>query len=272
MTERSLLLVDDEENILSALTRLLRREGYQIFRATSGMAGLELLSQHDIGVIVSDQRMPELTGVEFLSKVKELYPGTVRIVLSGYTDLNSVTDAINQGAVYKFLTKPWDDDLLRKNISEAFQHFELRKENQRLTQELQNANALLSGINKDLKCQVAAEVAESSSSHRKLDMAQEVLDCLPCGIVATDGNGLLVMINPAARELIGNKESVEIGLLAQDVLPGPLIDLLMEKSSESDDIEIVQINGVTMRVWHTRLGKLSGGGGKALVLTPKSDS
>ena len=102
-------------------------------------------------------------------------------------------------------------------------------------------------------------------------MVQEVLDCLPCGIVATDGNGLLAMINPAARELIGNKERVEIGVLAQDVLPGPLIDLLMEKSCESDDIEIVQINGATMRVWHTRLGKLSGGGGKALVLTPKSD-
>lgn len=140
MTERSLLLVDDEENILSALTRLLRRDGYRIFRATSGMAGLELLGQHDVGVIVSDQRMPELTGVEFLSKVKDLYPDTVRIILSGYTDLNSVTDAINQGAVYKFLTKPWDDGLLRKNIDEAFQHYELKRENRHMAGELQNVN------------------------------------------------------------------------------------------------------------------------------------
>ena len=108
--ERTLLLVDDEENITSALVRLLRRDGYNILRANSGEAGLALLAQNEVGVIISDQRMPEMSGVEFLSKVRERYPDTVRIVLSGYTELNSVTDAINRGAVYKFLTKPWEDE------------------------------------------------------------------------------------------------------------------------------------------------------------------
>ncbi|HEV7799482.1 MAG TPA: EAL domain-containing protein, partial [Burkholderiales bacterium] len=121
--ERTLLLLDDEENVLSSLKRLLRQDNYRIFTATSAQAAFEILASHKVGVIVSDQRMPEVTGVEFLRRVKELYPDSVRMVLSGYTDLDSVTDAINQGAVYRFLTKPWEDSLLRAHIAEAFRRY-----------------------------------------------------------------------------------------------------------------------------------------------------
>ncbi|WP_312679709.1 EAL domain-containing protein [Stutzerimonas nitrititolerans] len=118
--EPTLLLLDDEQNILKALARVLRREGYKILTATSAKDAFALLATHDVQVILSDQRMPEMNGTEFLSRVKEIYPDTVRLVLSGYTDLNSVTDAINRGAIYKFLTKPWDDDQLRLDIAQAF--------------------------------------------------------------------------------------------------------------------------------------------------------
>jgi diguanylate cyclase (GGDEF)-like protein/PAS domain S-box-containing protein len=121
---RTLLLVDDEPNILTALTRVLRRDGYRILTAPSAAAGLELLALNEVQVIVSDQRMPEMSGTEFLGRVKEMYPNTIRIVLSGYTELRSITDAINHGAIYKFLTKPWEDDLLRENIRQAFLHCE----------------------------------------------------------------------------------------------------------------------------------------------------
>jgi EAL domain-containing protein (putative c-di-GMP-specific phosphodiesterase class I)/CheY-like chemotaxis protein len=121
---RVLLLVDDEEFILSSLKRLLRRDGYQILTAASARQGFELLAMHPVGVIVSDQRMPDMSGTEFLSKVKEIYPHTVRMVLSGYTDLQSVTEAINHGSIYKFLTKPCDDNLLRETIQNAFDRFE----------------------------------------------------------------------------------------------------------------------------------------------------
>ncbi|MDE3735827.1 EAL domain-containing protein [Pseudomonas resinovorans] len=124
---QTLLLLDDEENILRALTRVLRRDGYQIFTATRAQDAFAHLAKHDIQVILSDQRMPEMNGTEFLSRVKDLYPDTIRIVLSGYTDLKSVTDAINQGAIYKFLTKPWDDDQLRAVIAQAFLHHSLAK-------------------------------------------------------------------------------------------------------------------------------------------------
>ncbi|MFD2435593.1 response regulator [Modicisalibacter luteus] len=121
---QTLLLLDDEENILRALTRVLRREGYRIFTASRAQDAFELLAKHDVQVIISDQRMPEMNGTVFFSRVKELYPDTVRIVLSGYTDLKSVTDAINQGEIYKFLTKPWDDEQLRKEVRSAFKHYE----------------------------------------------------------------------------------------------------------------------------------------------------
>ena len=124
---RTLLLVDDEANILSALQRLLRRDGYHVLTAGSAAEGLELLALNAVQVIVSDQRMPQMSGTEFLSRVRDMYPDTVRMVLSGYTDLKSVTDAINHGAIYKFLSKPWDDAVLREHIREAFRYHEAKR-------------------------------------------------------------------------------------------------------------------------------------------------
>jgi len=132
---QTLLIVDDEPNILNALTRLLRREAYTILSATSPSQAFEHLARQPVQVILSDQRMPDMSGTEFFARVRQLYPHTIRLVLTGYTDLESVTEAINRGAIYKFLTKPWDDDLLREQLREAFR---LSKE-QRITAECQPA-------------------------------------------------------------------------------------------------------------------------------------
>lgn len=121
---RNLLVLDDETNILRAIKRLLRRDGYRIHLAETAEDALKILAMHDIQVVLSDQRMPEMNGTEFLSRVKEIYPDTIRIVLSGYTDIDSVTDAINRGSIYKFLTKPWDDEQLRGEIRQAFLHYD----------------------------------------------------------------------------------------------------------------------------------------------------
>lgn len=121
---RTLLLVDDEENVLKALQRLLRRDGYRVLAASRVSDAFELLASNEVQVIVSDQRMNDVSGTEFLGRVKELYPRTVRLILSGYTDLATVTDAINRGAIYRFLTKPWDEEDLRHHIREAFRTWE----------------------------------------------------------------------------------------------------------------------------------------------------
>lgn len=114
-----LLLVDDETNVLRSLNRLLRRDGYDILMAETADEAFELLAQHRVQVIISDQRMRHMNGTELLNHVKSMYPDIVRIVLSGYMDLESVTNAINQGQIYKFLTKPWDDKELREVVRDA---------------------------------------------------------------------------------------------------------------------------------------------------------
>jgi diguanylate cyclase (GGDEF)-like protein len=121
---RTLLLVDDEPSILSALKRQLRGGGYRILTAASAREALELLATEDVQVVLSDQRMAEMSGTEFLERVRQLHPHTIRIVLSGYTDLKTLTDAINRGAIYKFLTKPWEPEMLTEHIREAFLHHE----------------------------------------------------------------------------------------------------------------------------------------------------
>jgi len=126
--ERTLLLLDDEDNIRRSLTRLLRRDGYRILEASNAHDAFELLATNRVQVILSDQRMPGMSGTAFLSEVKAMYPDTMRMVLSGFTELSSVTEAINRGAIYKFLTKPWDDDALRTEVLEAFRHHERSQE------------------------------------------------------------------------------------------------------------------------------------------------
>lgn len=186
--ERHLLLVDDEESILQALRRMLRRDGYVIHLASSGADGLTAMEQFPIGVIVSDQRMPGMTGSEFLGKVKEKHPDTIRIVLSGYTELNSITEAINQGAIYKFLTKPWDDELLRKHIAEAFERYELKFENLRLA-----------ALNK------------------------AIVDAIPIGMMlVTPAQRAIVNANAAMHALLGYSPNALEGRPVSDIEPLPM--------------------------------------------------
>jgi CheY-like chemotaxis protein len=119
---KTLLVVDDETNIVAAVVRLLRREGYRILTANSAAQAFDLLAQNAVQVVLSDHRMPGMTGAEFLGAVKGLYPDTVRILFSGYVEIEALTDAVNRGAVYRFLLKPWNDEVLRESIREAFHY------------------------------------------------------------------------------------------------------------------------------------------------------
>jgi diguanylate cyclase (GGDEF)-like protein/PAS domain S-box-containing protein len=120
---QTLLVVDDDVNVLAALHRLFRRDNYRVLTAASPREGFELLALYRVQVILCDQRMPVMTGTEFLSKVKEMYPDTIRIILSGYPGVDAVLDSINRGAIYRFYTKPWDDNELRDNVRLAFRHY-----------------------------------------------------------------------------------------------------------------------------------------------------
>jgi diguanylate cyclase (GGDEF)-like protein/PAS domain S-box-containing protein len=121
--EKIVLLVNHEPNVANALRRILRQDNYRILLAGSGQEGLDLLARHQVAVIVSDQRMTGMTGTDFLAQAKERFPDTVRIILSGYTDLPSVIDAMNRGAIHTFLTKPWDDAEFRETVRDAVQRY-----------------------------------------------------------------------------------------------------------------------------------------------------
>ncbi|MDQ1491253.1 MAG: hypothetical protein QOD57_657 [Actinomycetota bacterium] len=119
---KTLLLVDDDAEVLGLLQGVLQQDGYDILTALSGAEGLEVLAGNEVQVVICDQRMPTMNGSEFLDRVKDLHPDTLRIILSGYADFESIVDAINRGAVYRFYKKPWEGNVIREDVRDAFRH------------------------------------------------------------------------------------------------------------------------------------------------------
>ena len=149
-----LLLVDDEDNVLSSLRRLFRKSGCQIYTANSGQKGIEVLKEQNIDVIVSDARMPEMSGPEFLAIAAEEYPNTVRILLTGYADMEAVVDAVNLWRISHYLEKPWDDEKLKALVDETFVTIGFKKENEYLQSLVSSQNEKLTEVNESLEATV----------------------------------------------------------------------------------------------------------------------
>ncbi len=137
-----LLVIDDETEILKALQRQFRR-AHDVYIASSAAEGLRIMTEVPIQVIISDQRMPGMNGVEFFNRVKSDYPDAIRLLLTGYADIQAVIAAINDGNVFRYIPKPWDPVELDTIVNEAFQRYNLIVQNRRLLDELQSSNALL---------------------------------------------------------------------------------------------------------------------------------
>lgn len=148
MEKSKLLLVDDEPNLTSALVRSLDRSQFEIFTADSAQQGLMILAGHDIDVVVSDERMPGMTGSQFLSEVRKRWPSTIRMILSGQADLEAAVRAINEGEVYRFLLKPCHPKELQLTIMQGLQHKKLVAQSRRLLQEHQKTQNLLEELEK----------------------------------------------------------------------------------------------------------------------------
>ncbi len=145
------LFVDDEKNILSSLRRLLYRESFELHFAGSGAEGLKVLEEHEIAVIISDMRMPEMDGVAFLKEAQKMQPDAVRMVLSGYSEISSIMEAVNQGQIWRYITKPWDDNEIKLNIRNAADYHHQAKERKRLMEELKLKNKALEMLNTQLE-------------------------------------------------------------------------------------------------------------------------
>ena len=149
MEKSKLLLVDDEPNLTSALVRSLDRTQFQIFTADSAQQGLMILAGNDIDVVVSDERMPGMTGSQFLSEVRKQWPNTIRMILSGQADLEAAVRAINEGEVYRFLLKPCHPKELQLTILQGLQHKKLVEQSRKLLHEHQKNVNLLEALEKD---------------------------------------------------------------------------------------------------------------------------
>jgi CheY-like chemotaxis protein len=164
------LFVDDEPNILKTLRRLFMDEEYDVRTAGNGMEALNLIEGGLLPtIIISDQRMPEMGGAEFLAKASRLVPDSIRMVLTGYADINAAVSAINQGGIYRYILKPWNDDDLKLTVREALIHFNLVQENRSLTQELAEKNQSLAQINEQLEEMVRVRTQELRQKVRELE-------------------------------------------------------------------------------------------------------
>src|SRR5205085_11225982 len=134
-----LLVVDDEPDLVHSVQDLLRFE-YRVLGATRATEGLKLMESEPVHIVMSDQRMPEMTGVEFLKRLRERYPDTVRLLFTAYADIKAVINAINQGMVYRYITKPWEPQDLQTVLKQATEHYDLLAERKQLLQELQAKN------------------------------------------------------------------------------------------------------------------------------------
>lgn len=221
-TGKRLLCVDDERNVLRAVERIFMEEDCEVVVAGSVDEGIEYLkSGQPVQVVISDYRMPGKDGVEFLKEVYKNWPETIRIVLSGYADAAAVVSAINEGHIYKFIPKPWNDDELKVAIHNAFENYFLREKNARLTRELESRNAELESLNESL----ARYSAENATV---LGRVQALLDIMPVAAMGIDPDGVVVLINRHCREMF-NSGGVEIGMDRRSAL-APEVNAMVERA------------------------------------------
>jgi response regulator RpfG family c-di-GMP phosphodiesterase len=171
----TVLLVDDEESILNSLRRLLRGQPYDVLLATSGAQALDILAQQPVNLVMSDARMPGMDGASLLAHVRQRYPQTARIMLTGYADPSAIIKAINDGQIHRYISKPWNDEELLLILRQSLEHQHSEQERERLEHLTRMQNDQLKQLNSTLEKHVAARTAELQQTADMLDLAYEEL-------------------------------------------------------------------------------------------------
>ena len=263
------LCVDDEENILNSLKRLLRKESYRLLTANSGQEGLKLLEENDVHLVISDQRMPEMSGTDFMAKVKTEHPDTMRIILTGYTDVDSITESINKGHVYKFLLKPWNDQNLKLEINQALEQYELVQANKRLHEQVLQQNEELTKMNENLEFLVKERTKDLKVQHQALELSQTILEDLSIPIIGVGVEGMIVLMNREAQSLYAIGNGFGIGDSMQNYFSSEVTKKMTEALTKNlaQTIKGYQLSDTAFDIDLTPLsGKFSG---KGLVITFK---
>ncbi len=242
-----ILCIDDEQNVLRSLTRIFLDDPYEILTASSGAEGLLILDRCGIvPVVISDYRMPGMNGVEFLSEVRKRWPETVRIVLSGYADTGAIVSAINEGQIYRFVAKPWNDDELRITVANALERYDLGRKNLELTEELRRKNDDLTTLNRELERRVVERTEALTTQNRLLTESLGILDNLPMAVVGMDPQGTVFQCNRKGMVCFGSRIGPVIGANRRDVLTegqNRLVDEVLEKSRTAGNASASAVDG-----------------------------
>lgn len=244
MPEHTVLFVDDEVNILKALQRLLRHEPMNVLTASRPEEAIEMLERTEAQVVVSDQRMPEMSGVDFLSTIRERHSNMVRMMLTGYTDMTIAVEAINRGEIYRLITKPWNDDELKATLRQAFDHSDLKREIKRLNQVTREQNFKLQDMNRNLEAKVRERTKQLAEKNQELRTAYiQTIAALAEAIDAKDaytrGHSERVAVYAAriARRMNMSKEMIErvyFAALLHDVGKIGIPDAIITKPDRLD--------------------------------------
>lgn len=245
--EIRILCVDDEPNVLNALRRLFIDEDYVIFTASSGPEGISILEKEHVQLVISDYRMPSMNGVEFLKEVYKRWPQTVRIVLSGYADASAIVGAINEGHIYKFIPKPWNDDELKVTISNSVERYFLFIRNEELTVELKTKNDELLKLNDQLKSLYEEQSKSLEFRSRSLSTHQSLLDAMPVGILGVDAEDMVVMCNSSCLRFFNDTISI-IGSDAKRVLSLKVLQFIDAVKSSGRAAESYTQGSVRLRM------------------------
>lgn len=225
--QHTILCVDDERNILQALKRLLRKENYNLLLAPSAEEALKLLEEHEVHLIISDQRMPQMSGTEFMAAVKEKYPDMLRVILTGYTEIDTITESINKGHIYKFFLKPWNDQNLKLEIRQALDQYDLIKANRQLDETVVRQNRKLQQINERLEDTVAERTREIEIKNHALKLSDAILEKLPVAVLGIDNNGVIVLANEMVHNIV-NGGSIKIGVPLNQYFASDVMDAVSE--------------------------------------------
>ncbi len=270
--KHTVLCVDDEENILSALKRLLRKEDYNLLMASSGAEGLEILKHNDVQLVMCDQRMPGMSGTDFLARVKEEYPHVIRVILSGYTDVDAITDSINKGHVYKFFLKPWNDQSLRLEIKQALDQYDLIQANKKLDEKVMEQNEELKRINENLETLVKQRTEDLEIQNQALELSRAMLEDLPIPIIGVGAEGMIAITNEKAQTLSYNGQRIEIGGELSDYFSTDIQERVIS-TLETDKTQTLKGSGLPDGAYDIDITPLSGRfRGKSVILTLRPGS
>jgi len=249
--DHTVLFVDDEANILKALRRLLRNEPMNVLTASHPSEAIDLLAREDVQVLVTDQRMPDMSGVDMLSTIRERNPDIVRMMLTGYTEMKVAVEAINRGEIFRLVTKPWNDDELKTALRQAFDHYDLKREIKRLNNVTREQNFELQDMNKNLEAKVrerTQQLAEKNDELRTgyVQTVRALAEAIDAKDSYTRGHSERVGVYASriARQLGLRKEMIErvyISGILHDVGKIGIPDAIITKPARLTDEEYDEI-------------------------------